>query len=68
MLTTPMMRGDDVTAVQRALATRLPGLEVEADGIFGSNTDRAVRQFQTRQNLTSDGIVGPATRAALGLV
>jgi peptidoglycan hydrolase-like protein with peptidoglycan-binding domain len=67
MLATPMMRGNDVTELQQALAKQLPETRVEADGIFGSDTDRAVRQFQSLKGLTSDGIVGPATRAALGL-
>jgi chitosanase len=67
MLTTPMTRGSDVVELQRALATRLPELNLEADGIFGGDTDRAVKQFQTSQGLKSDGIVGPATRSALGI-
>jgi chitosanase len=67
MLATPMMRGNDVLEIQRALATRLPESHIDADGIFGPDTDRAVRQFQTSQSLKSDGIVGPATRSALGL-
>jgi len=67
MLSTPMMSGDDVLKVQRALATRLPGVQLEADGIFGPDTDRAVRQFQTQQGFRVDGIVGPATSAALDL-
>jgi peptidoglycan hydrolase-like protein with peptidoglycan-binding domain len=67
MLATPMMRGDDVLEIQRALATRLPDLHLDADGVLGTDTDRAVRQFQTMQGLKSDGIVGPATRSALGL-
>jgi chitosanase len=63
-LATPMMRGDDVVQLQRALASRVPrGLD--ADGIFGLATDRALREFQAAQHLTVDGIAGPATRAAL---
>lgn len=36
-----------------------------ADGTPGSRTEAAVRAFQRRAGLTVDGIVGPATRAAL---
>ena len=39
----------------------------EVDGIFGSQTDSAVRYFQKRNGLTVDGIVGRETLAALGL-
>ena len=52
--------GPGAAAVQRALGLR-------ATGHFGSTTDRAVRAFQRRQGLLVDGIVGPQTRAALGL-
>jgi len=31
------------------------------DGIFGSGTERAVKQFQRNESLSRDGIVGPAT-------
>lgn len=36
-----------------------------ADKDFGSDTKKAVRQFQQKQGLTPDGIVGPETGAAL---
>ncbi|MBR4942271.1 MAG: spore cortex-lytic enzyme, partial [Clostridia bacterium] len=39
----------------------------EIDGIFGSQTDSAVRYFQKRNGLAVDGIVGRQTLAALGL-
>lgn len=63
----PMMRGEDVRRLQVALAARFPSLNVRPDGVFGKNTDKAVRKFQRSAGLTADGDVGPATRAALGL-
>jgi peptidoglycan hydrolase-like protein with peptidoglycan-binding domain len=52
--------GTTVKAVQRALG-------IPADGIYGSQTRRAVRRFQRAHGLTVDGIAGPQTLAALGV-
>jgi cell wall-associated NlpC family hydrolase len=42
-------------------------LGIPADGIFGAQTRWALRAFQARNGLEVDGVVGPATLAALGL-
>lgn len=57
------MRGDAVRALQLGLARH--GFSLQADGIFGPQTEDAVRRFQARHGLIVDGIVGPATAAAL---
>jgi cell wall-associated NlpC family hydrolase len=54
------VRGGGVRSLQRVLG--LP-----ADGVFGPNTERAVKRFQRRHGLSVDGVVGPMTRRALGL-
>src|SRR5918997_513970 len=51
-------QGELVTHVQQALG-------ISADGIFGPQTDTAVRQYQARNGLQVDGIVGPATWGSL---
>ncbi len=37
------------------------------DGIYGTRTESAVKQFQRNNGLTPDGIAGPATLAKIGL-
>lgn len=64
-LTTPLMSGKDVETIQVAL--KKVGIQVDDDGVFGQQTDTAVRAFQRSKGLKPDGVVGPATRAALGL-
>lgn len=50
--------------VQQALNTIL-GLRLAVDGILGSQTRSAIRDFQKRHGLAVDGIVGKQTEAAL---
>ena len=42
-------------------------LGVDADGIFGGATDRALRQYQQDNGLSVDGIAGPDTFTEMGL-
>ena len=56
-------RGDDVKLLQRRL--NLLGWQLTEDGIWGVQTDSAVRGYQYRAGLTVDGIVGAKTKAAL---
>lgn len=55
--------GSDVKTLQELLNQN--GYKLDADGIFGSNTLKAVRDFQKKNGLTVDGIVGNNTWSAL---
>ena len=57
------MVGCDVLALQAILTCQ--GYGCAADGIFGHETDEKVRQYQTNNELSSDGVVGPMTWASL---
>jgi len=51
--------GRQVQLLQQALGN------VTVDGVFGPETEEAVRSFQASHGLTVDGIVGPQTSSAL---
>lgn len=57
------MKSDEVKALQEKL--KASGVDIDVDGIFGKDTLKAVKDFQTSQKLDSDGIVGKDTRKAL---
>jgi hypothetical protein len=56
--------GSQVKTLQQALAA-LGYSAGKPDGIYGQSTQSAVARFQAAKGLTADGIVGPATLAAL---
>jgi peptidoglycan hydrolase-like protein with peptidoglycan-binding domain len=57
-------RGGAVTMVQSRLKM-LGYYAGNVDGIFGGQTEAAVKAFQSASGLTPDGIVGPQTMRAL---
>lgn len=63
----PILKSGDkdhpVKTLQHLLRAR--GHTVAVDGVFGSNTDAAVKAFQTSKGLVADGKVGPQTWKAL---
>jgi peptidoglycan hydrolase-like protein with peptidoglycan-binding domain len=65
---TPTLRtgstGAAVGRLQRALTAAL-SRPIDTDGLFGSQTDQAVRDYQSSRALTSDGVAGTATWTAL---
>lgn len=59
-------RGQIVRTIQTKLK-RWGYLNGNVDGIFGSQTKKAVQYFQRKNGLTADGIVGKATARAMGV-
>lgn len=53
-------KGESVKLLQKIL-------NLKVDGDFGPKTDKAVREFQLKNNLTVDGIVGNNTWKVLGI-
>jgi N-acetylmuramoyl-L-alanine amidase len=63
-LRAPLFRGDDVRELQRMLNAL--GFDCgREDGLHGSRTDAALRQFQRNVGDEPDGIVGPHTLSVL---
>ena len=63
------MRGEQVRLLQETL-NELPAgaaLDLKEDGIFGKDTEAAVKSFQADKGLTVDGVVGRKTWSALGV-
>jgi hypothetical protein len=59
-------KGDAVRSVQILLLSHNISCGTwGADGDFGEETERAVKEFQRKRHLSEDGIVGPDTGAAL---
>ena len=54
-------RGEEVRELQQALIT-LGFLKGTTDGVYGNNTENAVRAFQKKYNLNVDGLAGEKTR------
>lgn len=62
-LTDPMMHGPAVKRLQEMLDQH--GWPIDIDGIYGDETEDAVKIFQKDHELEADGICGPKTWAAL---
>ena len=60
-------RGEEVKQIQTKLK-RWGYYSGNVDGIYGSQTLSAVKYFQRKNGLTVDGIAGPATLKALGIM
>lgn len=62
-----VIRGKDVEEAQRMLTDKgyNPGT---IDGIYGKNTEIAVKNFQHDKNLREDGVIGKVTGMALGFI
>jgi Putative peptidoglycan binding domain len=66
MLKSPLMKGQDVKEVQLALNKR-GHFALNVNSTYDEKTRDAVLKWQQDAKIGADGIVGPATRAALGL-
>ncbi len=58
--------GSEVTKIQTRLK-KWGYYKGAIDGVFGKDTQNAVKKFQKNNGLTADGIAGSATLAAMGI-
>lgn len=59
-------KGPEVLKLQAALNSK--GFSLKEDGDFGEGTEGAVKIFQIKNGLLSDGVVGKYTQESLGIV
>ena len=59
-------RGEEVRVIQKKL-TELGLFKGRIDGIYGVETQKAVKNFQKSRGLSADGIAGPKTLLYLGI-
>jgi peptidoglycan hydrolase-like protein with peptidoglycan-binding domain len=60
--------GPQVQCLQERLnEITVGGTPLPEDGVYGEQTEAAVRAFQDANDLTPDGVVGPTTGGALGI-
>lgn len=64
-----LRRGDSGSAVKKVqealIILRIPVPEAGASGIFGGETELAVRSYQEARGLKVDGVIGPETMGSL---
>ena len=58
-------KGEDVNRLQKMLNEL--GYNLEVDGDFGTNTEKAVKDFQKKKGLNANGVVGPDTWTKLSV-
>lgn len=66
-----LKKGDSgfmVSELQTALIKDNNKVDLTVTGFFGDKTTRAVKNFQSKNKLTADGVAGPITLQKLGLI